>query len=318
MHATARVRSHIPDISPDIALRRDRVYTTFPSTRRHVAQPPMGVIEEIDTSYAWKKLPNISAYKSAIVRNKVCEGLMYLLPSNKNSSSLARPYTADLGAMFEEPYHRFKPSEYNEENVKSSSAIHFSPNTHRTRLISYEQVKRDPNKLNSQSKLSYNKYSSLVLEQDDKSKERGRKGNLPVALKLGPAELELQKEVTKILDDVGIQSKVDEEQNIANMEKTSTGQRSLKFKDQGSVASQASSPRSHRKSAGTFHQHTYSKKSAGYRDFRELREAEVPRPKLPETLKTRFLTDEKTQEIWNWLHWDFKKSKFEHFIEVCS
>lgn len=122
----------------------------------------MDVIDEIDQNYTWRKLPNITAYKNAIVRNKVCDGLMYLLPSNKNATSLARPYTAELGAMFNEPYHRFKPGEYNEETVMQSSKVHFSPNTHTTKLSKFEQVKRNANDLNSESRLSYEDRKSVV------------------------------------------------------------------------------------------------------------------------------------------------------------
>ena len=333
MSVTAKVSRHIPDISPTLTLRKDKAYTTYPSNRKRYALPRMEIINEIEPNYAWNKLPNMSAYKTAIVRNKVCEGLMYLLPGDKNSTSLARPYTAELGAIFQEPYHQFKPNEYNDENVKQSSRVHFSPNTHVTRLTNERQVARNPRDLNSVCKKSYNDYNTLVLKSEESKESAGGKGNLPISVKVGQAEIDLQKEVDKILDDVGVNDVLETEEETVfpatgpptdrtaiapNQSFNSSIERKSSvrfFNNQKQVTKNSLSPVD---KVRDFRGHNYHKKSAGFRDYKQLREAEVPRPQLPTELKSQYLSSQKSDEIWNWLHWDYKKSKFEHFVEVCS
>lgn len=321
MHSTAKVSRHIPDISPTITLRRDKAYTTFPSNRRRHLLPTMDVINEVDTSYSWNnnRAPNLAAYKSALVRNKVCEGLMYLLPGDKNSLSLARPYTADLGAMFDDPYHRFKPLEYNEESVQKSSKIHFSPTTQATRLRNYSQIKPRPADLNSDSRGSYRTYDAVVMKREED--DQAGKGNLPIPVKVGPAEIALQEEVNKILDEVNVYNNIEEDDDRPIRSRL----RDLRTPDGRHVtirdpnASLSSMPvLEQEKLISDFRQHTYSRKSAGYRDYKHLRESEVPRPKLPDNLKSKYLSDKRTEEIWDWLHWDFRKTKLQHFLEVCS
>lgn len=335
MSATAKVSRYIPDIAPTLTLRRDKAYSTYPANRRRYALPSMEVIREIEPNYAWNCLPNMSAYKTAIVRNKVCEGLMYLLPGDKNSTSLARPYTAELGAMFNEPYHNFKPDEYNEENVKQSSSVHFSPSTHKTRLSKHFPIRRLPHSLNTESKQAYNDYNALVLRSNQQMTGGASKGNLLEPVKVGEAELELQKEVQLLLDDVDIHGALEEKEDseeklYSSMLNSSASHRassnphnnhkSIRFSSTSNPVLQPDAGTSHGspQKVQDFRQHYYHKKSAKFRDYKELREAEVPRPKLPEQLKTQYLSDQKTAEIWEWLHWDYKKSKLEHFIEVCS
>lgn len=330
MGTAAKVSQHIPDISPTLKLRRDKAFTTYPSNRKRYALPRMEVINEIETNYAWDHLPNMTAFKSAIVRNKVCEGLMYLLPSDKNNTSLARPYTADLGAIFQEPYHRFKPKEYNDENVKQSSKIHFSPNTHITRLKNTRQVERNPRDLNNACRQSYNEYNTLVQNSEER-RDGAAKASVHVAVKAGAAELALQKEVKQILDDVGVN-------DVLNT-KPEGDERNTSTKSAIITNTQAAKPGTNRKSqvdflksqqdismlnATTlgsvrhFRGHDYKKKSAIYKDFIELRTADVPRPKVPTELTPQYLTPQKIDDIWNWLHWDYQKTNFEHFVDVCS
>lgn len=322
MHATAKVSQHIHDISPSLTLRRDKVYTTYPSSRRRLnIRPPMDVINEIDQSYTWRKLPDISAYKNAIVRNKVCEGIMYLLPSNKNATSLARPYTAELGAMFNEPYHRFKPDEYNEENVTQSSKVHFSPNTYETRLSRYEQVKRNPNDLNNDSKKSYSMYNRLLRKNGRSDGQEGR-GNLPIQLCVGQAEQELQQEVEKILTEAEVHEIKHDRHNDDGdkvdqaVSPVGSDSKIVRFQDQQPETSQPE-VKPLRK-VREFRAKSYERKSANFANYKQLRSAEVPEPQLPVELRSEYLDEQKTQEIWKWLNWDFKKTKFQHFLDVCS
>ncbi|KAF6032533.1 hypothetical protein EB796_009134 [Bugula neritina] len=340
--ATAKVSRHIPDIAPTLTLRRDKTYPTYPANRKRIALPRMEVIREIEPSYSWNQLPDLCGYKSAIVRSKVCEGLMYLLPGNKNGASMARPYTADLGAMFHEPYLSFKPNEYNEENVRESSNIHFSPNTHISRLKRYGEKRDRAHNINSESRKKYQNYSLLVTS--DSEKEKRASDNRPVVAKVGKAEEELQQEVQNILDEVGVQTVREESEegdsrpysSIFNNTKSrhnsdsnnqvseviesnnKSGLLNGKTRQQKVSQSESESSRSRASKIQDYRQHQYVKKSAKFKDFKELRETEVPKPELPDQLKSEYLSEEKIQEIWSWLHWDFKKSKLEYFIEVCS
>ena len=335
MSTSVKVNRQIPDISPTLTLRRDKAYTTYPANRKRYALPSMEVIKEIEPNYAWTRLPNMGAYKSAIVRNKVCEGLMYLLPGNKNSASLARPYTAELGAIFTEPYMNFKPQEYNEENVKQSSGIHFSPNTHITRLSKHRGARRIPPNLNSDSRKSYNDYNALVSKKNKSiNEESGGKGNLPVPVKVGPAEVELQNEVQHILDEVDVHGAMDDSEGdrpysslynssagrrISSNNKTNcanTASKTVRFNQ--NAATPISTKADCKPSVEEFRDHHYDKKAAKFKDYKELRSADVPRPQLPEEYRSQYLSESKAAEIWDWLNWDFEKTKFEHFIEVCS
>ncbi|XP_067952095.1 uncharacterized protein [Watersipora subatra] len=329
MSMAVKVSKQIPDISPTLTLRQDKAYTTYPANRKRYALPSMEVIREIEPDYAWTRLPNMAAYKTAIVRNKVCGGLMYLLPGNKTNSSLARPYTTELGAMFSEPYTNFKPKEYNEENVKQSSGIHFSPNTYITRLSKHRSIKRHPQSLNLESRQSYNGYKTLVSKKNEAAAlESGGKGNLPVAVKLGEAEIELQNEVQGILDEVDVQGVVEgehEERPTPPYSSPTNHRISAISSPKHAVAnddSQSPQPlaasKEPRAPVRDFRQHHYQKKAIKFKDYKELRSAEVPRPQLPERFKSPYLSHRKSKEIWQWLNVDFSKSKFEHFMDVCS
>lgn len=346
---SAKVSCHIPNVAPTLTLRRDKVPTTYPPNRKRYALPSMEVIREIEPNYAWTRLPNMAAYRSAIVRNKVCEGLMYLLPGDKNGASLARPYTADLGAMFNEPYSNFKPTEYNEEAVKQSAGIHFSPNTHISRLGKHRPYKPLSNNLNSDSKRKYNNYKSLVSRTNDcVSTESGGKQASTVTAKIGEAEEELQEEVNRILNLIEDPPTIEKEEGestrpspmlettanrrrINSKRKTDrtehphSGQKSVQFltesKSQTSETPDVETERPERKSPSRvqdFRKHSYEKKAEKFSNYKELREAQVPRPLLPENLKSKYLSAAKSDEIWNWLNWDYNKTKFEHFIEVCT
>lgn len=156
--------------------------------------------------------------------------------------------------------------------------------------------------------------------------EKARKGNLPVQLKIGEAELELQKEVDKILHEAGVnEAKGDEgneeDKTTNNVSPISSHSKSVRFSNPPPQTSSSQLPLQQSAPARRvqdFRGSSYSSKSANFANYRELRDAEVPKPQLPDELKSSYLNEEKTHQIWSWLNWDFKKTKFEHFLEVCS
>ena len=144
------------------------------------------------------------------------------------------------------------------------------------------------------------------------------KGNLEVPVKVGPAELSLQEEVDQILAEVGVHDVVN---NQDENDPTPRQRQDTKIRFDSPNVYEYTCPQTapaKLQRVKDFRGHSYQKKSAGYRDYKHLRDTEVPRPHLPQELRSRHLSREKCDQIWNWLHWDFKKSKFENFLDVCS
>ncbi|PVD30861.1 hypothetical protein C0Q70_10136 [Pomacea canaliculata] len=284
--------------------------------------------------YEWPDLPPLPALKDAVTRSRVSFGISYLLPVDKGRNSINNHFRTDLRAMFQEPY-ASDDLRYDDGRVKLSAAVHFLCNTSATKWTR-RHLQSVPVILNAESEKARQLYcrsapSSGVASQRmgiDPLKLRTR-SNLfrPLKAAVPPELIKLRKEVEEIVRSVQEEVEALEEQKIAATQPAAL----VPSRDQDPSAPEAGGNRVQAEacavivdkdgSVGAIPESTkqVSQTSPGkYETYEILKAAKPPKPLLPDSIKSQYLSAEKSQDIWEWLHHGEEQSDFDFFLSVCG
>lgn len=109
-----------PQTSPTGHLRSRSHMSSRGASRGEESQMGDYQIELLE--YEWPDLPPIPNMKDAIARNRVSNGISYLLPVDKGRNSINNRFRTDLRAMFQEPY-ASDTMNYDDTKVKLSAKV---------------------------------------------------------------------------------------------------------------------------------------------------------------------------------------------------
>lgn len=272
--------------------------------------------------YEWPDLPPMMHLKDAVCRKRVSRGINYLLPVDKGKNSIDSKFRTDLRAMFQEPY-TTESSSYDDNRVTTSAKVHFRTNVVDTRWTKH-QLRNVPVNLNCESENVRKLYAHSAPAggrtrdgpMADKLKTRSSL-ILPIKAKAHPEAQKLRKEVEKIIKSVQEDNdEYDEDkeemsssQAQEKMDKAEKRKSILRFRasvcepDDDDVALESNQ----------------SKRTAEqFETYEQLKKAKPPKPKIPDQFKSEFLSYERNQEIWDWLHYGETITDFEYFLAVCG
>ena len=289
--------------------------------------------------YEMPDLPPIDQIKDAISRNRVCRGMSYILPVDKSKNSIENVFKTDLRFMFRDPY-RNELVKYNEGRIRASAKQHFVPNAPATRYV------HDPDDytkyvLNSDSEKIRKLYAQsapprgIVGKQTTCTSPELRTRSslyLPIKTKLPPEAVRMKEEAHRILKSVQEKEGDDHEEAGAleqppppppvtlkpvlhdpkNAHKNTLGPEGEQRKVSFALAGKKRPVRS----GGCC---PVVKKTDAFQSYEDLRDRKLPsKPPLPELFKSPFLSEQKNQDIWEWLTRDDVVTEFNHFLNVCS
>jgi len=303
------------------------VSTTGSATRRTEGTSGPSNESHIELlEYEWPDLPPIVNMKDAVCRKRVSQGINYLLPIDKGKNSIDSKFRTDLRAMFQEPYST-EGTCYDESRVSKSTKVHF-----RTNVADNQWTKQHllniPVRLNSDSEKARKVYAqsapargrSCAAANVENLKTRSSLF-LPIKARAHPEAQKLRREVEDILKSV---QEDNDEYSGNKKEITVTSPRYEK-----SEHSKASSPVKRKSIIGfracdieeiDVEPDPKEKKFTAdeFKTYDELRDAKPPKLLIPEQFQSEFLSNEKNQNIWDWLHYGESISDFEYFISVCG
>ena len=55
-----------------------------------------------------------------------------------------------------------------------------------------------------------------------------------------------------------------------------------------------------------------------FQSYEDFKQAHASKSKIPGWLRSPFLTDDRNQYVWEWLHRDEESNEFQHFLAMCS
>lgn len=256
--------------------------------------------------YEWPDLPPIGQMKDAIVRSHVSQGMTYILPVDKASTQ----YRTDLRYMFQTPYR----GQHRQEKALQGSSQHFSTNTPDQPY----QVDHDDYRtyqLNAESDRVRARYMisapprGIVGKQTTPNSEELRKRStlcVPVKVTLPPDAQRMRQEAQRIFHTI-----IDKpEDGVSdNPQEGST--------DVAPVQAQTKPDKDNASKDKEIER--YRKRASDFSSYEELKNTPHPnKPIFPEELKSRYLSEEKNQEIWAWLTRDAVINDFNYFLNICS
>lgn len=274
--------------------------------------------------YEWPDLPPIVDMKDAVCRKRVSQGINYLLPVDKGKNSIDSKFRTDLRAMFQEPY-ATEGAAYDDNRVSQSAKIHFKTNEVDTRWTA-RHLRNIPVRLNSDSEKARKLYAQSAPvggrtnAWNDSEKLKTRSSLfLPIKARAHPEAQKLRREVENIIKSV--QEDNDEYDGDAE-EGTSTSPRYEKSEKSESpykrksiigfracdveIIEETPDPKEKKFTAEDFN------------TYEELKVSKPPKLLIPAQFQSEFLTLEKNQTIWDWLHYGETITDFEYFISVCG
>jgi len=271
--------------------------------------------------YEWPDLPPMPCMKDAITRQRVSKGISYLLPVDKGKNSINSRYRTDLRAMFQEPY-ADDDFGYDDNKVKLSAKVHFDTNSVDTKWTR-KHFDSIPVKLNSDSENVRKIYASSAPPRGsrgigiDVDKMRTRSSLfLPIKREEHPEAQKLREDVQKILQSVQMDEEsdiIDEDEEMAIREQM-TRKNSMFRKSKKSVIIRESVGH-----AGMLPKQTRLKLTAEkFKSYAQLKKTKPPKKTIPERFSSEFLSTDKNQEIWDWLHHGEQMSEFQFFLSVCG
>lgn len=272
--------------------------------------------------YEWPDLPPIINMKDAVCRKRVSQGINYLLPVDKGKNSIDNRFRTDLRAMFQEPY-ATEGTSYDDSRVTKSAKIHFKTNIVDTRWTKHH-IKNIPFSLNSDCEKARKLYAqsapargrSYVSTDGDKLKTRSSLF-LPIKARAHPEAQKLRREVENII------KSVQEDNDEYNGDGEATASPRIERSEKSTIPDK-------RKSLIGFRacdleeleiEVDPNQKKFTAEDFNtydELKMAKPPKLLIPEQFQSEFLSMEKNQGIWDWLHYGESISDFDYFISVCG
>lgn len=270
--------------------------------------------------YQCQELPNIDNIKNAISRCKISSGTNYILPVDKGRNSINNKYRTDLRAMFMEPYYSDKPV-YNDEVVSKSAKMHFQTNKVDTKWTK-RHAEEVSIKINSDSEKVRRLYArsaptggawSRRLNMESHKLKKRSQLFIPIKQKEQPEAERMRKEAEKIIKCV--QEKDDEFDEENAIESRNSDEESLCLDDgnlyqKGIIERRLSRRFSRRQSTRhIIHRHE---------SYSDIKDAKATKAKIPNTISSPYLTDDKNQTVWDWLHHDEELSDFDYFLSVCG
>ncbi|XP_046567194.1 uncharacterized protein LOC124275631 [Haliotis rubra] len=293
---------------------------------REEARPGEYEIELLE--YEWPDLPPIPNMKDAITRRRVSNGITYLLPVDKGKNSINSHFRTDLRAMFQEPY-ASDDLKYDDGRVKLSAKVHFTSNTADTKWTK-DHLRSLPVELNANSEQVRKLYTRSAPSSASASRRMGvdpgklrKRSNLylPIKARVPPEAIKIRKEVEKIIKSVQEDDgEYDEskgavhEDNVEDTTHVPERRKTLVFDD--SMVMDGNQRVSSLTNRFKKIDSPYGKQH--FNSYEELRRAKPPRITIPVAFKSQFLSEEKNQEIWDWLHDGDALNDFEYFLSVCG
>lgn len=268
--------------------------------------------------YEWPDLPPLPCLKDAITRQKVSRGISYILPVDKGKNSINNRFRTDLRAMFQEPYAN-DDCGYDDSKVKLSAQVHFDTNTIDTKW-SRKQFETIPVKLNADSEKARRMYVRSAPARGgrqvgmDPEKMRTRSSLfLPMKKEEHPEAAKLREEVRIILESV--QTDVDSDDDSMEGPIDYMRRKSEAFlKPRRSTICRDSD-----KTSLLLPKQPRLKLTAeNYGSYEELKRTKTPKKTIPEPFRSKFLTFDENQQIWEWLHHGEQMSDFQFFLSVCG
>lgn len=291
---------------------------------REEARPGEYEIELLE--YEWPDLPPIPNMKDAITRRRVSNGITYLLPVDKGKNSINSHFRTDLRAMFQEPY-ASDDLKYDDGRVKLSAKVHFTSNTADTKWTQ-DHLRSLPVELNANSEQVRKLYTRSAPSSATASRRMGidpgklrKRSNLylPIKARIPPEAIKIRKEVEQIIkcvqEDDG---EYDESENalhedhLQDTTHVPDRRKTLVLDDSMVMEGHQSMSNLSLKCQNS----PYGKQH--FNSYEELRSAKPPRIVIPVAFKSQFLSDEKNQDIWDWLHDGDALNDFEYFLSVCG
>lgn len=308
--------------SPDLRFARPK---TSPSVQpqKNGARPGTGASEDYHVElleYEWPDLPPIPQMKDAITRQRVSKGISYILPIDKSKISINNHYRTDLRAMFQEPYASDK-LKFDENKLKLSAKIHFDTNTGDTKWTK-TLLKSVPLEINSESEKIRRLYARSApaggsRRSDFDLDQMKTRSNLflPMKTRAHPEAMKLRKEVEKIIQSVQEDGEdYDDDRFKQSGEDAST--------TKVTHARPSLAPHMTRDSVvssdSTFGRPRLKLTADKFSSYEQLQKTKPPKPLIPDILKSRYLSTEKNQSIWEWLHHGEEMTEFEFFLSVCG
>lgn len=269
--------------------------------------------------YEWPDLPPIMDLKDAVCRKRVSLGINYLLPVDKGKNSIDSKFRTDLRAMFQEPY-ATEGFNYDENRITRSAKIHFNTNAVDTKWTRSHLI-NIPVCLNSESENIRKLYAhsapaggrSRTGMKVDKLKTRSSLF-LPIKTRDQPEAQKLRKEVEEIIKSV----QEDNDEYNENREKTSTKEKSEKFDKRKTVSAHNASIIEQTNNSHEADNNKEKFTAAKFVCYDQVKHAKPPKLCIPEQFKSEFLSNEKNQEIWEWLHYGESITDFEYFLTICG
>ena len=309
--------------SPDLRFARPK---TSPSVhpQKNGTRPETGAgSEEYHVElleYEWPDLPPIPQMKDAITRKRVSKGISYILPIDKSQISINNHYRTDLRAMFQEPYASDK-LRFDENKLKLSAKIHFDTNTGDTKWTK-SLLKSVPVEINSESEKVRRLYARSApaggsRRSDFDLDQMKTRSNLylPMKTRAHPEAMKLRKEVEQIIQSV---QEDGEDYSDDRFKQTEEDVSTAKV----SMARPSLAPHMTRdsmvSSASTHNKPRLKLTADRFSSYEQFQKTKPPKPQIPDLLKSRYLSAEKNQCIWEWLHHGEEMTEFEYFLSVCG
>ncbi|ELT94492.1 hypothetical protein CAPTEDRAFT_207636 [Capitella teleta] len=286
-----------------------------------------------DNSEDWVNLPPIRQIKNAIARQRVSEGISYVLPIHKTKCSVEGVYHTNLRVMFQEPYLNEDPRSYNEDKVGCNLKNHFV--TNRLSSRGSAPLQRTEIKLNADSeKVRENFNQTMPSTGNRRGDVKQRSGLfLPIHAKISPEAERLKEEVKEILKSVQTERgeeevPVEEElrsnpqlKHVRNegQQSQNASERSRKLSRKPSTVRIPNQTQASQEQKDRDNDAEMMKKTVMFNSYEALKTAELPdRYEAPVALIPPYMSETKANEIWQWLHNGEKPNEFSHFLSVCS
>ena len=310
------------DIGPTLRVARPKTHTGMISHDGRVRSSDMQrSVEEGGQQielleYEWPDLPPMRNLKDAVTRQRVSRGITYILPVDKGKNSIDSKFRTDLRAMFQEPYATEKPG-YDDKKVTVSAKLHFLTNAVDTKWTK-KHSEQIPVCVSSEAEKIRRLYAHSApaggRSKVGVSKENLRTRSslfLPLKAKANPESVQLRKEVAQIIK--GVQEDNDE----YDEEKDTNGLPNL-----GDTKHERKSIWQYRLSNVQNLNHIDLSDqiltATGFESYDELKRTKPPKCIIPDQFKSEYLTPEKNQAIWEWLHYGEAMTDFQYFLTICG
>ncbi|KAL3863736.1 hypothetical protein ACJMK2_005475 [Sinanodonta woodiana] len=313
-------------IGPELRMARPRTTPVGPSRSKSRIETE-GRTEDGEyqielLEYEWPDLPPIMDMKDAVTRKRVSKGISYLLPVDKGKNSINSNFRTDLRAMFHEPY-ATEYHGYEDTKVTLSAKIHFDVNAVDTKW-NKKHLMGVPINVNSESEKARKLYAQSAPAGGraiDEERLRVRSNlYLPLKRTAHPEAVKLRKEVEGMvksilekdgseIGELDIGSVNSTEGNLGSPTNT---EHKMSFKRHRSFVSNTG------KSDISIRSRKLKLTAVLFDSYEQLKKTQPPKPMIPEMFQSEYLSYEKSQRIWEWLHYGEEVTPFQYFLSVCG